>query len=299
MYRTTTRTTTGTTAGIRRPAASRSLGLAALALTALTGLAACGSDDDDVAGDTTTVVSVIETTGSTEPTQTTEPTASTETSANGQVQPAACQAAIDYAAASAMAPEAPEEVGPWASDTLAPIAEQWVAGLDDAEANAAATTLAATIAEIAESGDPSALFGPEGSASLATIGKAVHEGCELEAVDIEAIDYAYEGVPAELPAGPTSFALTNTGIEEHEMVLFKRAEGATETLDEVLELPEEELFSTVQFTGVTFGGPDTTNYVALDLEPGTYFLVCFIPQGGDEEGPPHFMAGMKETIEVV
>jgi hypothetical protein len=35
----------------------------------------------------------------------------------------------------------------------------------------------------------------------------------------------------------------------------------------------------------------------MDLEPGTYFLVCFIPQGGGD-GPPHFMGGMKETIVV-
>ena len=80
--------------------------------------------------------------------------------------------------------------------------------------------------------------------------------------------------------------------------LFKRADGATESIDEVLALPEDELMSKVQFTGVTFGGPGTTNYVALDLEPGTYFLLCFLPQGGGEDGPPHFMAGMKHTLTV-
>ncbi len=42
----------------------------------------------------------------------------------------------------------------------------------------------------------------------------------------------------------------------------------------------------LQFTGVTFGGPRTTNYVAVDLTPGDYFLVCFIHQGGGEDGPP-------------
>ena len=80
------------------------------------------------------------------------------------------------------------------------------------------------------------------------------------------------------------------------MVLFRRNDGVTENLGELMELPEEDLMSKVTFTGVTFGGPGTTNYVAMDLEPGTYFLLCFIPQG--EDGPPRFMGGMQHTVTV-
>ena len=266
----------------------RSITSLAITVTALTALAACGSDDGDADGGTTTTAATTETTA---------PASSTPPAATLSAE--SCEAAITYGTVSSMAPEAPEEVGPWVTENLVPIGQQWVSDLGgDGELGEAAAVIDTTFAAVAESGDPSALFAPDAAAAFATIGEAVHEGCGLQPVDVQAIDYGYEGVPAELAAGPTSFALTNTGIEEHEMVLFKRADGATETLDEVLELPEEELFSKVQFTGVTFGSPDTTNYVALDLEPGTYFLVCFIPQGGGEDGPPHFMAGMKETIEV-
>lgn len=93
-----------------------------------------------------------------------------------------------------------------------------------------------------------------------------------------------------------SFALENAGVEEHEMVLFRRNDGVTDSLDQLLELGEEEIFSKLTFTGVTFGGPGTTSYTAMDLEPGTYFLLCFIPQG--EDGPPHFIGGMKHTVTV-
>jgi hypothetical protein len=126
----------------------------------------------------------------------------------------------------------------------------------------------------------------------------VHEECDLEAVDVTAVEYAFPDAPDTLRAGRVSFALANKGVEDHEMVLFKRADGATESLDEILALAEDQMMSKLTFTGVTFGGPATTNYVTLDLQPGTYFLLCFLPQGGAEDAPPHFIAGMKHTIEV-
>jgi hypothetical protein len=36
----------------------------------------------------------------------------------------------------------------------------------------------------------------------------------------------------------------------------------------------------------------------LDLEPGRYAAVCFIPIGGGEDGPPHFTGGMVAELEV-
>ena len=67
-----------------------------------------------------------------------------------------------------------------------------------------------------------------------TIGEAVHDGCELQAVDIAAKEYLFEGAPDTLKAGRVSFALENKGVEDHEMVLFKRAADATEDIDAVL-----------------------------------------------------------------
>ena len=36
----------------------------------------------------------------------------------------------------------------------------------------------------------------------------------------------------------------------------------------------------------------------LDLEPGRYAAVCFIPIGGGEDGAPHFTGGMVAELEV-
>lgn len=207
----------------------------------------------------------------------------------------ACAASVDLAAAFGQAPEDPAEFGPFVEEVLVPIGETLAANLTG-DAGTAAGVLHGVYLSVAESGDASALESPEAVAARTTVGAAIHGGCDLEAVSIEAIEYAFVGAPDTLPAGRVSFELTNNGVEEHELVLFRRADGVTESLDELLAMPEDSVFSKLEFVGVTFGGPDTTNYVTVDLEPGTYFLVCFIPQG--EDGPPHFMGGMKQTISV-
>lgn len=240
---------------------TRPLAGMALATLALTALAACGDDDSSAVDDE------------------------------------ACDAAVAYGQAFAEAPEDPAEVSAFATDQLVPIADTFVEHLDG-DAKAAAETMRDEFVEIGNTGDPELIMDPSTTEAIGTVGRAIHEGCDLEAVDIEAVEYRFEGVPDQLDAGRVSFALENTGVEDHEMVLFKAADGVTESLDELLALPEEEMFSKLEFTGVTFGGPGSTNYVAVDLEAGTYFLVCAIPQGGGEDGPPHFMAGMQATITV-
>jgi hypothetical protein len=207
-----------------------------------------------------------------------------------------CDAAIAFGATMGGAPQDPAELGPFVTEVLQPATDELVASLPS-ELESAGTTLTDAVAEAAETGDPSGLFGPEGSEAQSEIGAAVHEDCEVQQVDVHAVEYAFHGVPTTLEAGPTSFELVNDGVEEHEMVLFKRAAGSDATLQELLELPEDEAMGQMEFTGVAFGGPGTTSYAAVDLEPGTYFLVCFIPTGG-EEGPPHFMQGMQQTVTV-
>ena len=77
-----------------------------------------------------------------------------------------------------------------------------------------------------------------------------------------------------------------------------RDSGETRGWDELSQLPEEEQGAAMQFTGVAFGDPGSTSYTTADLESGTYFVVCFLPVGGHEEGKPHFMEGMVQEITV-
>jgi hypothetical protein len=49
--------------------------------------------------------------------------------------------------------------------------------------------------------------------------------------------------------------------------------------------------------GVTPMSVGETNWISVDLEPGSYALICFIPdQRGDAK--PHFMHGMTKEFEV-
>ena len=43
-----------------------------------------------------------------------------------------------------------------------------------------------------------------------------------------------EGLPADIPAGPHSFEITNSGAEPHVMVILTKAEGVTESWDEIM-----------------------------------------------------------------
>ena len=61
--------------------------------------------------------------------------------------------------------------------------------------------------------------------------------------------------------------------------------------------------------GASFGAPGDSDTLFVDLEPGRYVIVCFLPVGatpdnmealesGELEGPPHFTQGMVEEFTV-
>jgi hypothetical protein len=131
----------------------------------------------------------------------------------------------------------------------------------------------------------------------------VHEydlaNCGWESVEVTGIDYAFEGVPSTVPAGTVSFDFTNetTHEEAHEFVVFKKNDGVTQSATELLQLPEEEAMTNVEFVAAAFAEPGGSDYALAEVEPGDYFVACFIPVGSTEEnpegsGPPHFMEGM-------
>lgn len=285
----------------RRRRALRSLAVTGLALTLVGGVAACGDDDDEKA-DAATTTAAADPAGQpgTDPTPATgdAPTTAGYTgNPDATIGDQACDPYVAAYSALHQMPEDPGAVSAYFDAEVAPSLQELVDALDG-DAQAAARAVQDTYRQIASSGDMAAMGSPELAEAQATLGAALHEGCDWAALDIEAVDYAFENAPSELPAGRYSFALENTGIEEHEMVLFRRNDGVTESFEELSEMGEA-MMEKVEFTGVAFGGPGTTSYAAVDLEPGTYFMVCFIPVGGAEDGPPHFVNGMQTTIEVV
>ncbi len=121
---------------------------------------------------------------------------------------------------------------------------------------------------------------------------AIPQGATI--VDGELTDFAFVLRQNNAPAGDVAFTLTNTGQFPHEMVVLRLPAGMT--VDTLFE--DESNFAQVEFIGFTFAGPGQVAdpLVLVDLEPGTYTLVCFVDQ---PDGIPHAMRGMVTEFEVV
>lgn len=120
------------------------------------------------------------------------------------------------------------------------------------------------------------------------------EGAEV--VDVTAVEYAFDGVPEELAAGPVAFSVTNGGAEGHEMSMARLADGTT--MDEVLAFegdPFGEGLLTEETGQVFIPTPGDTRVINAELEAGTYGFVCFIP---GPDGAPHAMLGMAGSVTV-
>ena len=141
--------------------------------------------------------------------------------------------------------------------------------------------------------------GGESSATSAEDATTTTAGAGGEETAITAVDYEFEGVPETLPAGPHTFTFTNEGEEPHELVIF-RIVDENESIEDILQLGEEEGQSHVEEAGGTFAEAGADGEPAeVDLEAGKYAMVCFVSVGttgpSDAEagdGPPHFMEGM-------
>lgn len=90
--------------------------------------------------------------------------------------------------------------------------------------------------------------------------------------------------------GKGTFAVTNVGAQPHEMGIGRLADG--KTLDDVAAWFDDTAgpppyTDAGGFQSIAAG---STGYVELDLDPGNYFAICFIPDPGS--GKPHVELGM-------
>jgi hypothetical protein len=122
---------------------------------------------------------------------------------------------------------------------------------------------------------------------------------EAPAVDFDAAvtlrDYEFV-IDGELTAGPQVLRVHNDANQIHEMIMFPLPPGMS--VEDMLMAMEEggdeggPPGSMVQ--GMWAIDPGVTVYVTVDLVPGTYGILCFIP---DADGP-HFMSGMVAEVNV-
>jgi hypothetical protein len=119
-------------------------------------------------------------------------------------------------------------------------------------------------------------------------------------------DFAFV-VDGEFQAGPQWVEIVNDGTQPHftalvrspvsvtmeqVMQLLQMPEGATPAPDSGLPNPEE--FVDAGHAATQSAG--TTTWHHLDLEAGTYILICFFPD--QQSGAPHAALGMVDVITV-
>lgn len=166
---------------------------------------------------------------------------------------------------------------------------------------------AATEMAASDDGAPSEEF----DVAYADLVGVVQENCGFGALDITATNYEFDGIGDDVGAGPTVITLTNEANEFHEAAIFRRNEGETRPVDELLELPEEEIDQAVSEVAFIFAAPESEANAVVDLPPGEYVMLCFLPTGATEaafaeaeaggqelDGAPHFTEGMVAEFEV-
>lgn len=160
----------------------------------------------------------------------------------------------------------------------------------------AAATVLATLAAActpAESGDAGAVKQFAAGAPAAASATALRE------VTITARDYAFEA-PDTITGGPVVIRLVNQGPELHHVALARLDEG--NDLQDVMDALAAGPGGPPPAWFVEVGGPNTPNAAGgesratLDLAPGTYALLCWIPS---PDGTPHVMKGMAKQLVVV
>jgi hypothetical protein len=99
-----------------------------------------------------------------------------------------------------------------------------------------------------------------------------------------------------LRPGKQVIEIRNVGHQSHELVLVKLVRGKTaHDVISSIEHPGVEQAG-VPVGGVTPMSVGQTNWISVDLEPGSYALICFVPDAAD--GKPHFMHGMTKEFDV-
>ena len=157
-------------------------------------------------------------------------------------------------------------------------------------------------------GTPPSLPPDEFFVAADAVGDYMADSCGYQVVDITATDHAFAGIPAVAEAGKTLIRITNQGTEYHEAVLQRISAGETRSVEEILAIPEGS-GDLLDYAGSAFAPPGLGSWTVVDLVPGRYAAMCFIPTGatteeelrggqGDDTAQLHHTQGMFAEMQV-
>lgn len=145
--------------------------------------------------------------------------------------------------------------------------------------------------------------------------------------EVTADDYEFRDLPGTVAAG-TRLELVNVSeVEVHELVAIRLPDGEDRSVEEIMDLPEDELdevLSEDEIAMVLLAPPDARGEAVLGDgtldRPGRYLVLCFLPTGADPDevmdaferfdpevdeappvpqtGPPHVVHGMLGEVTV-
>lgn len=204
--------------------------------------------------------------------------------------------------------------GPPSAAALSAFATQIKAKLDPA-ASAAPEAVAQEIGDlktivdgVASGGDGSVLdpSNPKLGTPLSAVEAWTYDNCGWQQMPVDAVDYAFKGLPSSLKAGTSIIRLSNSSnTEAHMIALLRVNDTAKVTVDELMAALESDPTAaeakygsdTTQMNGA-FAEPGKVGYAVVDLKPGTYVGACFIPIGGTDGAPLHTTKGMVTSFVV-
>ncbi len=132
-----------------------------------------------------------------------------------------------------------------------------------------------------------------------TAGEASGAAAPAADVTVDLVDFNF-AIPAEITTGSKVWQINNKGQQWHEMAIVRLGEGVT--MDDVLAMlaSEEPTDGPPPFEEIAFWAPNSpgeTGYVTLDLPPGEYTVLCFLPDlAGDMSA--HAAHGMVASLVV-
>ncbi|MGH2690202.1 MAG: hypothetical protein ACRDKW_15560 [Actinomycetota bacterium] len=219
---------------------------------------------------------------------------------------------LETAAAGLDQAESEEEARAYYNEEMKPVLQEIQANAPD-EIRETLDGLVASIEKLLAGGEVSAAEEQRADEAEDRLHAHDLEHCGWNRVDVTGSDYAFAGIPPTVPAGTASIEIENKGAEVHEMVVFKKKAGVTDSLDSLLAIEEqEEAAAKIEPVGYLGGvHPGDQEFLLADLTAGDYAVVCFYPVGttpekfAAEEAEPgqlgddaHFTKGMRAEFRV-
>lgn len=123
--------------------------------------------------------------------------------------------------------------------------------------------------------------------------------------DVQLVDFGFGGIPSQVAPGQHVWQITNGAAQPHQLIVGRIPDGMT--LTQVFEgftvppsgTPAPDRMTRAEFHalgGIEIMAPGHVAWALLDLPPGTYAVVCLVPD--EQTGRLHVALGMGAVFTV-